>query len=541
VPPTDVLTVARDLLDDVTRLRPGQHEAMEAVLERDTLAVLATGTGKSLIYQVAATVIDGPTVVVSPTISLQADQLAALHESGARAEAINSTRRVSSHGAILEDFAAGRLEYLLLAPEQLAKPEVVAPLTRAGVSLFVVDEAHCVSMWGEDFRPDYLALAAVIGTLGHPRVLALTATASAATRERIVAALAMTDPAVVVGDVDRPEIWLGRREVVDDEDVARELVALVRPAAEAGETVIVYAATRRRVEELTTMLHDHGLSPVAYHGGLAAKERTRIHDGFRHGDMSLVVATSAFGLGVDRPDVRLVVHADPPQRLDDYWQEAGRAGRDGRPARAVLMTYPSGYGVRRYFAAGTGARPSDIADVVEALRAADGPLRPSATAAAAGLSAARSRRAANVLIRTGAIREAKDGLTMLSDEPLDDVVREATELLEGLRIQQETGVDLVRRYAETNDCRRRLVLELLGEEHPQPCGHCDSCDAGTSTSATDRPFALGSAVEHPEWGVGTVSQYEDDRVVVLFDDAGYRTLSLQAVHDRRLLVEAVAS
>lgn len=270
---------------------------------------------------------------------------------------------------------------------------------------------------------------------------------------------------------------------------------------------------------------------------MATKVRTRVHEGFRDGDIGLVVATSAFGLGVDRPDVRLVVHADPPQRLDDYWQEAGRAGRDGQPARAILMTYPTGYGVRRYFANGSGSDPADIRKLVTTLRGAEGPLRPSELAEAAGLTSTRSRRAVNVLMRTGAVREARAGFTLVDDRPTGDIVDEAAALVDGLRAQQETGVDLVRRYAETSDCRRRLVLELLGEDHPQPCGRCDSCDAGTADAATDRPFALGSAVEHPEWGRGTISMYEDDRVVVLFDESGYRTLSLEAVHEKDLLVQ----
>jgi ATP-dependent DNA helicase RecQ len=533
-----VTAIARNLLDAGADLRPGQREAMESVVRADTLAVLATGTGKTLVYQVAAEVIDGPTIVVSPTIALQADQLVALRESGATADVLNSTRRPAQRRRALEAFAAGRLEFLLMAPEQLTRPDVVAPLTEAGIGLFVVDEAHCVSMWGEDFRPDYLALAAVIGTLGRPRVLALTATASPATRERICAALGMTDPEIVVGAADRAEIWLEARHVSTQDVLAGEVVDLLRPVIDDGQTAIVYAATRSRTEELAAHLADKGFDAAIYHGALPVRERASVHRGFRDGRVRLVVATSAFGLGVDRPDVRLVVHADPPERLDDYWQEVGRAGRDGQPARAVLLTHPGAYGIRRYFAAGSGASPEDIRAALSGLRSADGPVRPRALADSTGLTAARVRRAVNVLVRTGAVHESRSGIAARGDLHLEVAVQEAMELVEGLRAQRETGVELIRRYAETTNCRRRLVLELLGEPHPQPCGRCDNCEAGTSTPAIDRPFPLGSAVQHDEWGEGTVTQYEGDRVVVLFESDGYKTLSLDVVRERDLLEPA---
>ncbi|MEV7398004.1 RecQ family ATP-dependent DNA helicase [Aeromicrobium sp. NPDC092404] len=538
MPAPDVSAVARDLLEPHARLRPGQRDAMEAVLEHDTLAVLATGTGKTLIYQVAAELIDGPTLVVSPTIALQADQLAALRASGATAETLNSTRRPAQRRRALEAFGARRLEFLLLAPEQLTRPDVVAVLAEAGIGLFVVDEAHCVSMWGEDFRPDYLALAAVIGTLGRPRVLALTATASPATRERICDALGLTDPVVVVGGADRAEIWLGARQVATEDDVTHELAELLRPLADEQQTAIVYAATRRRTEELVERLRAEGLEPVAYHGGLATRERTQVHRGFRDGSTRLVVATSAFGLGVDRADVRLVVHADPPERLDDYWQEVGRAGRDGEAARGILFTHPTAYGVRRYFAAGTGTDAADLSALLMVLRSAEGPVRPGDLARAADLSTARSRRAVNVLLRSGAILESRAGILLRDDTPPGELVDQAVALADGLKAERETGVELIRRYAETADCRRRLVLELLGEAHPQPCGACDNCDAGRSSPAIDRPYPLGADVRHDEWGLGTVSQYEGDRVVVLFESGGYRTLSLDAVRERDLLEPA---
>jgi ATP-dependent DNA helicase RecQ len=297
----------------------------------------------------------------------------------------------------------------------------------------------------------------------------------------------------------------------------------------------VYAATRRRVDDLHRQLSDAGVQVDRYHGGMRVKDRTDVLRRFRSGDARLVVATSAFGLGIDRPDVRCVVHVDPPESVDELWQEIGRAGRDGDQARAVLLARPGGYGLRRYFAAVAGASTGDVTSVVEALRSQDGSARPAAVATAAGLSTRRSRAALNVLERAGAVLEDGAGVRLVTSDDTRTVVAAASALQDDLRALQESEVDLVRRYAETDDCRRRLVLELLGEEHPAPCGRCDSCDAGTSTSADRRPFALGTPVTHETFGDGQVAQYEGDRVVVLFDGEGYRTLDLALVESEGLL------
>jgi ATP-dependent DNA helicase RecQ len=529
---TDVVTLARRLDEAVSSLRPGQREAMEAVLERDTLAVLATGVGKTLVYQVAATRLDGPTVVVSPTLALQADQAAALTDSGMSAARLDGRVRGRRREALLDDFGSGRLEVLLVTPELLASEEVGARIATAEPSLLVVDEAHCVSAWGEDFRPDYAALGTVVERLRRPRVLALTATASPSVRAEIITTLRMRDPAVIVGDADRRNIWLGVRACRDEAHTTAEVAELVRGVQDG--TAIVYVATRRRTEELAAALTGQGLATIPYHGGMPSRRRDEVHRAFHEGQARLVVATSAFGLGVDRPDVRLVAHADPTESLDDYWQEAGRAGRDGEPARAVLLTRPGGYGVRSYFAAGTGATAEDLIAVVHAMRGGDA-LRPAAVADAAGLGSRRSRRALNALARIGAVREDRSGVRLVSDTAGGEVVARALAFVEAMRERRETGVGLVRRYAETTDCRRRLVLETLGEEHPQPCGNCDSCDAGTAGAAVDRPFRIGAQVRHREFGPGTVSSYEEDRVVVLFEEAGYRTLALDLVEEQQLL------
>ncbi|HEY0166471.1 MAG TPA: RecQ family ATP-dependent DNA helicase [Jatrophihabitans sp.] len=524
----------RQLLGDV-ELRPGQAEALEAVLERDTLAVLATGTGKSLIYRVAGQLLPGATVIVSPTVALQQDQLVALSTAGPPAAALNSLMTAAQQRRVLERMATGELEFLLLSPEQLAREEVLQALTATKVSLFVVDEAHCVSSWGHDFRPDYLALPTVIAALGRPRVLALTATASPRVRGEIVSALKMTEPAVIVGEFDRPNIWLGSQLATDAAAAdAQVLQALQDQVRDGTGTAIVYVASRRRSEELAEAVAGLGLAAVHYHGSMARKLRDAAHAAFLDGSVSVVVATNAFGLGIDKPDVRLIVHADPPEDLDAYYQQIGRAGRDGEPARAILLNRPNGYALARYFSAGQGPSAGDLTALLAALDSRATKL--SVVADRAGLSAARVRRAANALIAVDAVAERRGSLRRVCEpDAADHAVEDAEHSARQRRAQAETAVELVRRYAETGDCRRRLLLQLLGEDRVDPCSHCDNCDAGTSSTVEHQPFALSQRVEHAQWGIGVVQQYEPGRVVVLFDDVGFRTLALDVVAERGLL------
>jgi ATP-dependent DNA helicase RecQ len=532
----DIDRAARRLLPDGATLHPEQRRSVRTVLEQDTLVVLPTGSGKTLVYQLAASLLGGVTVVISPTLSLQANQLAVLEEAGTDVAVINGTVRPATRQRILDDAAEGRLDVLLLTPEQATNDDVLDPLARADVRLLAVDEAHCVATWGVDFRPHYLALGGVVERLGRPRVLGLTATAPPRTRRAVAEALGAPDMAVVVGNADRPEIHLAARVTSDEDSTEHALLQLVEKHADEDGAMLVYAATRRRVDELHEIVAAAGHDADRYHGGVRTADREEVLRRFRAGQSRLVIATSAFGLGIDRPDVRRVVHVDPPESVDELWQEIGRAGRDGKPASTVLLTRPDGYGLRRYFAAAAGASTDDLRAVARALQQADAPLRPAAIATAAGLSTRRSRAALNVLSRAGTVLEGRTGTRLSTQDDLGTIVRRAEELRDGLRALQETEVDLVRRYAETDDCRRRLVLELLGEAHPEPCGNCDSCHAGTAAAASRRPFPLGAQVRHESFGQGQVAQYEGDRVVVLFEDDGYRTLDLDLVESEDLLV-----
>src|SRR3954470_7145077 len=288
-------------------LRAGQHEAVESVLGgRDALAVMSTGYGKSAIYQIAALLIPGPTVVVSPLLALQRDQIEELaSEAAGGAAGVNSLATEGERREALEEFEEDELEFLFVSPEQLSNEEVLADVAASKPSLFVVDEAHCISEWGHDFRPDYLKLGAVAEAIGRPPILALTATASPPVREEIVDRLAMRSPEVIVRGFDRPGIWLGV-ERFHTERAKRE--ALLDRVAAEPKPGIVYAATRRMAEELASELGEHGVSALAYHGGMRRRERIRAQEAFMADEVEVVVATTAFGMGVDKPNVRFVFH-----------------------------------------------------------------------------------------------------------------------------------------------------------------------------------------------------------------------------------------
>jgi ATP-dependent DNA helicase RecQ len=301
------------------QFRPGQKEALEAVLHgRDTLAVLPTGSGKSAIYQLAGLMIPGPTVIVSPLIALQRDQSQSIQEAElATAAVLNSLQPRAEREQTLSDLEDQELEFLLLAPEQLASAETLDRIKQAKPSLFVVDEAHCISEWGHDFRPDYLRLGAAIEALGHPRTLALTATASAEVRGEICERLGLRDPEIIVAGFDRPNIRLSVRGLTGErlklEVLQRLLTELPRPG-------IVYTSTRQHAEDVAAALAGAGVAAAAYHAGLKRDARHERQERFMSGSLDVIVATSAFGMGIDKPDVRFVVHYDVSDSLDSYYQ-----------------------------------------------------------------------------------------------------------------------------------------------------------------------------------------------------------------------------
>ena len=518
-------------------LRPEQRSAAEAVVSgRDTLVVMPTGAGKSAIYQVAALALPGETVVVSPLIALQQDQLEAIDAAELPpAAALHSGLRARERREALSDLARDRLEFLLLAPEQLANEEVLARVREAQPSLLVVDEAHCISEWGHDFRPEYLRLGAAADALGRPTLLALTATASPPVRTEIVERLGLRDPLVVVHGFDRPNVWLGARWFPDAE---AKRAALLDAVAEAEPPGIVYAATRAATEEIAEALSERGISAAAYHAGLGARERERVQQAFMDDELAVIVATTAFGMGVDKPNVRFVLHHDVPDALDAYHQELGRAGRDGEPARALLFYRPEDLRLRRFFAATGKVTADDVELVAEAIEDAAEPLDLAELGETTGLSDAKLATATGRLDDVGAVDVLATGEVSASDRVGEvDAVEEAAAAEERRREFERSRLEMMRAYAEARDCRRGFLLNYFGERFEPPCGNCDNCEAGLVAGSTREPFPLGARVAHAEWGDGAVQRYEGDKMVVLFDDVGYKTLDVGIVVERDLLEE----
>ncbi|MBW4718735.1 RecQ family ATP-dependent DNA helicase [Saccharothrix obliqua] len=524
-----------------TRLRPEQVEAMEHVVAgHDVLVVLPTGAGKSAIYQVPALVLAGPTVVVSPLIALQHDQVEGIEDSRApEAVVVNSAQRADERRDAWEALREGAAEYVFLAPEQLADEARVEELAKLGVSLFVVDEAHCVSSWGHDFRPDYLRLGDVVERLGHPVVVALTATAAPPVRRDVVTRLGLRDHREVVASFDRPELHLAVERFTDDAAKRAAVTARVRgltadPATRRG---LVYAASRKEAEFHAAELARAGVRAEGYHAGMKAADRERVHQGFMADEVDVVVATSAFGMGIDKPDVRFVVHASAPESLDSYYQQIGRAGRDGEPAEVVLCYRPEDLGLQRFLTSGKSAEET-VGQVVRALDEHEGPVAPDTLAEEVEAPPARRTRAVNLLVQADAV--TVDGSGRLGTDPdltPDEAVEQAVDAEQAYRRLVRSRIDMVREYAETTGCRRQHLLGYFGERLPEPCGNCDTCDAGTArrvAPGTDA-FPVDSRVHHREWGPGVVMSVEADRITVLFDRVGYKTLSLRAVREQDLL------
>jgi ATP-dependent DNA helicase RecQ len=439
-------------------------------------------------------------------------------------------------------------EFLFLAPEQLARDDVLEHLADLHVAMVVVDEAHCVSAWGHDFRPDYLRLAPVIDRLGRPPVLAMTATAALPVRRDIVAQLRLRDPVEVIASFDRPELHLAVDRSDTDahkrESIRQHVVDLVA-ARRDRQQGIVYTATRKGAELIAADLREDGVVAQPYHAGRSANDRREVHSAFLSGDVEVVVATSAFGMGIDKPDVRFVVHASIPESLDTYYQEIGRAGRDGEPAEIVLCYRPEDLALQKFLTAHR-ADEDALNAVASALRDAARAIPLRELGEHVDLGATRRTRAVNLLQAAESVTADSSGrVTWTKSMSLDAAVGAAVEIAEQRQQLIRSRIEMMRGYAETTGCRRQFLLGYFGEQLDEPCGRCDTCDAGTATAVdaielatdTDLALAANAPVRHAEWGDGVVMSVESDRVTVLFDQVGYKTLSIDAVVERDLLEE----
>ncbi len=502
---------------------------MRALLSgRDVLLVSPTGSGKSLTYQVPGVLLDGPTVVVSPLLALQHDQIEGLADGDARSQGvrISSAESDAQREEALAQVAAGTTEFLFLSPEQLAKPDVRRQVAELQPSLVAVDEAHCVSTWGHDFRPDYFRMGDFIDDLGRPRVIALTATAAPPVREDIVGRLGLKKATTIVTGFERPNITLSVRRFASADEQRDSVLTAVSETDGPG---IVYSRTRKSVEQYAADLVDAGVHALTYHAGLGKRARRRAHDAFLDGEVDVIVATSAFGMGIDKPDIRFVFHAQVPESPDTYYQEVGRAGRDGAPASAVLFYRPEDLSLGRFFSTAVPKR-NDVDPVVAETAREDNTSRDDVRRAT-GLGPRKLGRILNLVEKV--TETATDGFDDRS-ALVDAVVAQA----EAHRQLERSRVEMMRGYAETDRCRAEFLLGYFGEEVDGRCGHCDTCEAGTAdgdAGGQSRAFPLQSLVVHEEFGRGTVMDIEDEKITVLFDDVGYRTLDPDIVLDDGLL------
>ncbi|SNT65590.1 ATP-dependent DNA helicase RecQ [Asanoa hainanensis] len=520
-------------------LRPGQLDAMRAILRgHDVLAVMPTGAGKSALYQVPATQLPGPTVVISPLLALQQDQIGGLERRGAaplKAVRVSSAETPKQQQAALAALRDGSAEFLFITPEQLADPDRLAEVKACKPSLVAVDEAHCISAWGHDFRPDYLALGHVIRQLGRPPVVALTATASPPVRDDIVERLGLRKPKIMVTGLDRHNLFLEAANCPTEDYRWRRLQALL---AEGETPGIVYVPTRRGAEELATRLRAAGHEAAHYHGGMATGAREKLHEEFLADKVPIMVATSAFGMGIDKPNIRWVAHVALPDSPDSYLQEIGRAGRDGLPARTLLLWRAEDEGLQRFF---TGALPAldELRDLAAVLRA-DGPFTKTALRERTGFGARKLGQLVALLEHVGgAVTRSggKIGTPRYAPQPADAAALAVAEA-ERQQNLSKSRTDMMRGYAEARGCRGQALLAYFGEKMNHVCGHCDNCVAGRAVADNGAvgPFPVHSTVKHAEWGSGMVMGYEDDKMTVLFDEVGYKTLSVPVVSEQGLLV-----
>jgi ATP-dependent DNA helicase RecQ len=351
----------------LTGFRPGQEDVIRSVVSgRDTVAIMPTGAGKSLCYQLPAVHLPGTTVVVSPLIALMKDQTDKLIELGVPARQVNSTLTASETAQVIEEIKRQEVEFVFVTPERLEDDGFIDVLKTNEIDLFVVDEAHCISEWGHDFRPAFRKLGGVAKCLGSPPILALTATATARVLDDIVKELRLHNPATFNLGIYRQNLHYRVQHTAKESAKLQHLVRLLREERGSG---IVYVTTVKRCDEVMRVLEGEGLAAARYHGRLPAKERHAVQERFMSGELPTIVATNAFGMGIDKPDMRFVIHYDMPGSLEAYYQESGRAGRDGEPAECVLLYRLEDRRTHQYFAGRKGARGAVDRERVERMMA----------------------------------------------------------------------------------------------------------------------------------------------------------------------------
>ena len=558
----------------IKRFRSGQKEVLEEVFAgRSVLGLMPTGAGKSLTYQLPALFLQRPVVVVSPLIALMQDQQERAAEAEIAVEKMDSTQTKREAEKAEEEIERGIAQLIYVTPERLEKEEFLAELKETGgISLLVVDEAHCISQWGHDFRPAYMGIGYARKRLGMPPVLALTATTTDEVVEEILESLGAREAKVVNAGTERENLYFSVQPTVNTE---AKLVRVTSMLEKEDGTGIIYTASVRSANELCAWLQEHGVSAGHYHGAMKTREREEVQKGFMRGEHKVMIATKAFGLGIDKPDIRFVYHFEFPDSLETYYQEAGRAGRDGLPSRAVLLYRLEDRRIQSFFLGGRYPKvaemqavwlamdgrvltpaPADLEriEAVPALGASAGEpstqiqagsggtladldepqrKRPKGEslvvtadliAKKAGVGQRKTQVILNLLREAGLARRGKRGYVLgraeaPTDEALDALLKVYTDRA---KHDKDRLADMMH-YAETTECRVQVIRQYFGEDAGERCGRCDNCeraaveDVNAGHAARVQADLDGQARDH---GIALAASAEVHRADEAYDGAG---------------------